>query len=138
MFQYQTWSSVSGWGDFLSPGDPGLWSTANGTRFEKTFEAVEPDIPTDWVVLKAWATISTSFDVEGWQYSDSFFSTDWHLSEISGTSVRRRSWVRTIQLPHEVANPLRSTSASKSRFAIGAVSRDSSASKKERLKDLFK
>jgi len=140
VFQYQTWGSISGWSDSLSPGDPGLWSTANGTRFEKKFEHIEPDIPTGWEVLKPWATISTSTDVEGWQYSESFYSTDWHLSEISGTKVRRRSWVRTIQFPHETQNPLggRGSTKSKSRFALGAMSSDGGPSKKERLKDLFK
>lgn len=137
VFQYQTWGSLSGWSDSLSPGDPGLWSTANGTRFEKTFEHIEPDIPTDWIVKKPWATISTSSDVEGWQYSDSFYSTDWHLTEISGTNVRRRSWVRTIQLPHEkTENPM--MRETKSRFAIGTLSSESGTSKKERLTNLFK
>ena len=84
VYEYQRWQAVIGWGHSLLPGDPGRWSSANGTRFEKEFDNIVPDIPTGWVVMKAWSTVSTTTDPEGWQYSDSFMSVDWHPNEIKG------------------------------------------------------
>ncbi len=100
VYEYQRWEPVIGWGPSLLPTDPGRyfpipvqwfyndvlfrWSAAGGTRFEKEFDAIIPPIPDGWVVNKPWGTVSTSRDPEGWQYADSFYSTDWHTTEMSG------------------------------------------------------
>lgn len=65
VMEYQRWDPVDGWGEKLVLTDPGRWSTANGTRFEKDFDAIVPAIPEGWVVTKAWTTLSTSENVMG-------------------------------------------------------------------------
>lgn len=84
VMEFQRWDRSAGWGPTLNSSDPGRWSTANGTRFEKDFESIIPDIPEGWVVLKSWTTVSTTSDFEGWQYAASFDSTDWFPTEQSG------------------------------------------------------
>lgn len=58
---------------------------STGTQYGKEhIEEIEPAIPTGWIVSKPWAYLSTTTDVEGWQYGANFHSVDWFTSVRGG------------------------------------------------------
>lgn len=92
-YEYQRWLPIRGWSMSLLPTDPGKWSDENQTKFGSALSEVAPVLPSGWEVEEAWLP-------QEWETSilSSFRSTQWSLGVLTGRTVRRRKWARSIRL----------------------------------------
>jgi hypothetical protein len=114
-YEYQRWFPVRGWGTTLLPTDPGKWSDANQSKFGSALSEVAPVLPSGWEVHEAWTPLD-------WETSilSSFRSSQWSAGVLSGRTVRRRKWVRSIRLRE--ASHVKSTSSASSLSSLSSLS----------------
>ena len=53
------------------------WSSLDGAKLNNDMDAVARPIPTNWTVTKAWFTVASQEDPDGWQYSTDFYAMSW-------------------------------------------------------------